>query len=663
MSNSFVFPAVSKTPGPTSRTAAEQVRPRFLSRDRVVSYARRACLILTALVIVAVAYLSAVYLLSNYTIAEAGSAGMLRFVVVVVVIKGLAMWHFGVFRSSLRYAGIPEFLALAYAQMISGILLFLGAKLSASWFGFPGLLFTVDGVIAGASLAVLLFSARVYNSERARRLVKLKKVVIIGAGDGGASILRQLLSDRNTGVRPIALIDDDPAKRGTSICGVLVAGDLTQLRSVVSENHASEIFICIPSATRAHMSRILSACRQCQVPVRTLPTLRDLVDGSVSLRDLQRIRIEDILQRDRISPDPCLTKSLLSGKTVLVTGAGGSIGSELCLQIAGANPKCLILVDKSENSLFYSHLAIAEKYPRLDAKLCLADITDLDALRAIFQQDHPEIVFHAAAFKHVGMMQLHPHEAIRNNVLGTRNVALLSLEIGVERFVNISTDKSVNPHCYMGLSKKLAELTVKELGEKSRVKFLNVRFGNVAGSAGSVLRLFKEQIKNGGPIRVTDPRATRFFMSIPEAVYLVLCAAARGKDGETYIFDMGDPINIYQLARTMSLFSGYAPEEELPIQFIGLRDGEKFHEELWESWERPQPTENPLLFVLKGKNPAPIEILKAVQDFENYLTRRDYEGLIEYIDELVPSFAQVRIPHLEVQDYSLPEVQPVEMRP
>ncbi|HKS75832.1 MAG TPA: polysaccharide biosynthesis protein, partial [Terriglobales bacterium] len=288
-------------------------------------------------------------------------------------------------------------------------------------------------------------------------------------------------------------------------------------------------------------------------------------------------------------------------------------------------------------------LSINEKAPGVETTPCLVDVTNEDQLRAVFERERPSVVFHAAAYKHVGMMELHPQEAVRNNVIGTRNVAMLCLEFGAERFVNISTDKSVNPRCYMGLSKKLAEQIVKRVGQRNQVRFLNVRFGNVAGSTGSVLRLFKDQIKKGGPIRVTDPRATRFFMSIPEAVYLILCAAARGKHGETYIFDMGEPINIYQLARTMALLSGFTPEQELPIEFIGLREGEKVHEELWEPWEKPRRTENPLLLVIEGRNPAPIDVDGAIQDLEDYLLSRDYEGLKEYIDELFPDFAAMHV--------------------
>jgi FlaA1/EpsC-like NDP-sugar epimerase len=658
MSNTFAFPAGVKPAASSSTLVGSQAAP---ARKRSLTRSLpRSAIVLLDLLVILLAYWMAFHFLSTYTAFRFGIADTPIFILLVVATKGVALWHFGVFRGSLRYAGIRELLGLSRAMFVSAVVLFVGSQLAAAESAAPVVLFILDASLCGTALGAIHFSLRLYESEKARWDVASKKVVIIGAGDGGASILRQLCMNPDSGIRPVALIDDDPAKIGSSICGIPILGDLTQLIQVVSAHQASEILICIPSLTRSRMRRILAVCKQCEVPVRTLPTLRELVDGKVSLRDLQRVQIEDVLQRDRITPDPVLTRSLLAGKIVLVTGAGGSIGSELCLQIAAGGPRRLILLDKSENSLFYSHLTISEKFPGVETQPSLADITDENLMRVIFERERPQLVFHAAAFKHVGMMQLHPYEAIRNNVLGTRVLATLALEFGAQRFVNISTDKSVNPRCYMGLSKKFAEMTVKHLGEKYQARFLNVRFGNVAGSTGSVLRLFNEQIKKGGPIRVTDPQATRFFMSISEAVYLILCAAARGKHGETYIFDMGEPINIYQLARTFSLFSGFAPEEELPIEFIGLRDGEKVHEELWESWERPHPTENPLLFVLKGTNPAPIDIVGVIQMFDGFLKTGDHDGLLHYIDYLMPNFAQGQIPRLEIQDYSS-EARMVEM--
>jgi FlaA1/EpsC-like NDP-sugar epimerase len=659
MSHAFALPAGAKAARKSSvaRSSAAPAISRTFS-----SVLSKNSIVLLDLSVVFFAYWFALRTLLAYTTLRLGMADSAIFILLVMATKGLALWQFGVFRSSLRYAGIRELVGLNGAMFLSAAVLFAASHLMAIGSPTPLALFILDASLCGLALGVVHFSLRMYESQRARRNLASKRVVVIGAGDGGASIVRQLCMNPDSGIRPVSLVDDDQKKIGSSICGVPVLGDLRRLKHIVSTQQASEILICIPSLTRAQMRKVLAACKQCEVPVRTLPTLRELVDGNVSLRDLQRVQIEDVLQRDRITPDPALTRSLLSGKVVLVTGAGGSIGSELCLQIAAAGPRRLILLDKSENSLFYSHLAISEKCPGVETHPCLADITDENLMRDIFLREGPELVFHAAAFKHVGMMQLHPYEAIRNNVLGTRILANLAIEMGAKRFVNISTDKSVNPRCYMGLSKKFAELAVKHLGEKHQARFLNVRFGNVAGSTGSVLRLFSEQIKKGGPIRVTDPQATRYFMSIPEAVYLILCAASRGKHGETYIFDMGEPLNIYQLARTLSLFAGYVPEEELPIEFIGLRDGEKVHEELWESWERPHVTENPLLFVLKGVNPAPIDIVAAVERFELFLKTRNHDGLIQYIDGLMPSFAQGQIPRVEVQDYSS-EAHLVEMNP
>lgn len=556
-----------------------------------------------------------------------------------------ALWRYGAFRFAPRHVGIPELMSILYAISAGALVAFTTCILFGVGLGEALLFAALDELFSAFFLVASNFSLRVYRSERGRRAksADLKKVVVVGAGDGGASIARQFLSDPASLVRPVAFVDDDPNKTGTRICGVPVLGRIGELARVVGSAQATEIVICIPSASPTQMSRIIGECRHSDVPVRTLPTLRELIDGNVSIQDLQSIRIEDVLQRDRVNPDPCLLGTLLAGKTILVTGAGGSIGSELCIQIAAAKPARLILVEKSENSLFYSQLNIAEKSPEVETVPCLVDVTDVDQLRAVFERERPSVVFHAAAYKHVGMMELHPHAAIRNNVIGTKNVAMLCLEFGAERFVNISTDKSVNPRCYMGLSKKIAEQIVKRIGQRHQVRFLNVRFGNVAGSTGSVLRLFKDQIKKGGPIRVTDPRATRFFMSIPEAVYLILCAAARGKNGETYIFDMGEPINIYQLARTMVLLSGYTPEQELPIEFIGLREGEKIHEELWEPWERPRRTENPLLLVIEGRNPTPIDVDDCIQDMEQLLDSRDYRGLKDYIDEQFPDFAAMHV--------------------
>jgi FlaA1/EpsC-like NDP-sugar epimerase len=560
-----------------------------------------------------------------------------------LALRCTALRIFGICERSFRHAGIADAIAIAESVGSSSLGLYLLYLVLKFRFGVfvPGSVFFGDAITLFLLLSAFHFGIRIYNFSSEHSLkaaMDSRRAVIIGAGDAGVSVLKELLDTPRSGVVPVALVDDDPAKRGTRICGVPVAGSLAALIDVLYTFHASEVLICIPSATQVQRHRILAVCRQCGVPVRTLPCVADLLNHRASSRDLRAVSIEDALLRERFVPDHSLARSLVDGKVVLVTGAGGSIGSELCKQLAAAGPARLVLVDKSENGLFYCHLGIEEAFPGLTTTPVLADVTDQHQVQEAMLREQPDIVFHAAAFKHVGMMELHPDQAIRNNVLGTRNVLTASVEAGVSTFVNVSTDKAVNPRCFMGLSKKLTELLVKETAERYGIRYMNVRFGNVAGSTGSVLRIFAEQIKKGKPLRVTDPHATRYFMSIPEAVNLILCAAALGRGGETFIFNMGNPVNIYELARTLTLFAGIVPGEELPIYFTGLKDGEKVAEELWEDWEVPQATENPQIFRLKGSNPLSIDIFAAVQRFQEFLAAHDQGGLIEYVNELVPSF-------------------------
>ena len=428
-------------------------------------------------------------------------------------------------------------------------------------------------------------------------------------------------------------------KWGRTIYGVpVLSGGIAKLSAAVAMTKAEEILICIPSASVAQMREILRACRQAGVPVRTLPSIAELLGGSVSPRDLRSPRIEDLLQREEIPVDVEATRKVVGGKVVLVTGAGGSIGSELCRQIAEARPRRLLLLDKSENSLFYVNLEASERMGAAGVKPLLIDVTNRERVSEMMRNERPEIVFHAAAHKHVGLLELHPQEAIRNNVIGTRNIAEAALEAGVCHFVNISTDKAVNPRNYMGLSKKLTELCIQELAQNCRTRFMNVRFGNVAGSTGSVLRIFWDQIQKGGPIRVTDPRATRYFMSTREAVNLILRAAALGQGGETFVFDMGEPVNIYELAKTMALFAGRTPDKDLPIEFTGLAEGEKITEELWEEWERPTPTGADRILVVNEVNPLSHGILRHIGAMEEFVRRGEGGPLLAYLRHVVPGF-------------------------
>lgn len=568
--------------------------------------------------------------------ALAGTLGLL------VAFRFGALASVRLYRRSLRYASIPDLISIAKAVTGSSILF-----CAFVWWQYPSLkipaaVFAIDWAFLQLFWGGLHFGVRVLKAQQAANRRGGRRVAIVGAGDAGIMLLKDMLFDPGSPCRPVALFDDNAKKWGRTIFGIPIVGGTKDLATLAVEKGAEEILICIPSATPAQMRQIYAACRESNIPVRTLPSLAELMDGKVSRRDLRRPRIEDLLQREEIHIDASETRKIVAGKVVLVTGAGGSIGSELCRQIAEAGPHKLLLLDKSENSLFYANLEAVERLGPGRPKPIFADLQRRERVREILLNERPDIIFHAAAHKHVGLMELHPREAIRNNVLGTRNLAVAALECGVERFVNISTDKAVQPRNYMGLSKKLTELCVQEMARQYGAHFMNVRFGNVAGSTGSVLRLFWDQIQKGGPIRVSDPRATRYFMSVPEAVHLILRAAALGKGGETFVFEMGEALNIYELAQTMSLFAGLKPGRDLAIEFTGLGEGEKIDEELWEEWERPAKTSTPGILVITEQDALAFGMSEKIGRMEELLDADDHQGLLDYLQETLPSFQSNR---------------------
>lgn len=562
---------------------------------------------------------------------------------IILAIRFLGFFWAGLFKSSLRYASLYDFLNITRAVSLSSFLIFVCVRrLNGVDSSFPFALFVLDWALLQFFLGGLHFGTRIYRSRRVFGFSNGKRVVIVGAGDAGMTVAKELVSDPKSACHPIAILDDNPQMHGATISGVPVVGGTQDLVSVAKAMSADEILICVPSATQSQMNRILTLCCQACVPMRTLPTLAEIIDGNVSQHDLRSVRIEDILRREELIPDANEIAEIVQDKVVLVTGAGGSIGSELSRQVAAAEPRELLLFEKTENSLFYIHRELHEKFPSLQIKPLLADMTTRSLVNEIFQREKPDVVFHAAAHKHVGLLETNPAESVRNNILGTRNIAVAALQNGVSRFVNISTDKAVSPENYMGLSKKITELCIQELAAQGTTRFMNVRFGNVAGSTGSVLRLFWEQIQKGKPLRVTDPRATRYFMSIPEAVYLILRAAGQGKGGETFVFEMGEPLNIYELAKSLSLLAGRAPGKELPIYFVGLRDGEKINEQLWEDWECPMPTSQKGVLMIADRHPLASGILEKISQLEAYLLANDRKALLRYLGTLIPGFVANR---------------------
>jgi FlaA1/EpsC-like NDP-sugar epimerase len=434
-----------------------------------------------------------------------------------------------------------------------------------------------------------------------------KEVIVVGAGDAAQLILREMQRNPAFGYTPIGLVDDDPRKKHVRLQGIRVLGTTAELGHLLRDRRPDELLIAIPSAPGELRQRIVQVARAEGVPVKTLPTLYDLISGDFNLAgQIRPVQVEDLLGREPVEVDTDSISSYLSGKTVLVTGAGGSIGSELCRQIARAQPKRIVLVDQAESALHDIERELVDERGFSAGIPVLADVRNRNRLRQVFERYRPSVVFHAAAYKHVPLMEANPLESVRNNVLGTRVAADLAIEFEVERFVLVSTDKALNPNSVYGQTKTLCEWIVGSHGERDEVptRFVAVRFGNVLNSAGSVIPRFRRQIERGGPVTVTDPEMTRFFMTIPEAVALVIQAGAIGGRGHILVLDMGDPIRIVDLARDMIRLSGKEPDRDIDITFIGARPGEKIHEELFAEGETWKPTAHPKIVMLEDVSPV-----------------------------------------------------------
>ena len=459
----------------------------------------------------------------------------------------------------------------------------------------PRTVWVIDGLLTLALVAGSRMLARtIIERPQSRSIVaRGREVIVVGAGDAAQLMLREMLRMPSLGYTPIGLIDDDPRKKNLRLHGVRVLGTSDELPHLLRDRRPDEVLIAIPSASGEQRARIVEMARAENVPVKTLPGLNELITGDRDLAvQIRPVQVEDLLGREPVEVDLEAIHSYLAGKTVLVTGAGGSIGSELCRQIARAAPQRIVLVDQGESALFDIERELVDERQFATGVPVHADVRDRNRMRQVFERYRPAVVFHAAAYKHVPLMEANPLESVRNNVLGTRVVADVAIEFGAERFVLISTDKALNPHSVYGQTKTLCEWIVGSHGEQDAVatRFVAVRFGNVLNSNGSVIPLFRRQIERGGPVTVTDAEMTRFFMTIPEAVALVIQAGAIGGRGRIMVLDMGEPIRILDLARNMIRLSGKEPEVDIPITFIGTRPGEKIHEELFAEGETWRPT-------------------------------------------------------------------------
>jgi len=498
-----------------------------------------------------------------------------------------------------RYASIREYITLTKA-----ILFNVAATFLVSWFIFGSMqpvsffVHWVEAMLlitAGSRLMPrLLYGHKEHKNNRSRR------ALIVGAGDCGNLIVRELLQSSGTQMNPVAFVDDDWLKHQLQLHGIPVVGGSEQIPEIVRKLAITDILISIPSATKEDISRIVDICKMTKARLKIMPLLNDLIEGKVGMNQIRDVEVEDLLGREPVKVDMHGIASYVTQKTVLVTGAGGSIGSELCRQISSFRPFQLLLLGHGENSIYTIEMELRTKFPDLKMETIIADIQDRSRIMQVFQQYRPQVVFHAAAHKHVPLMEANPSEAIKNNILGTKNVAECAERFETERFVLISSDKAVNPTSVMGATKRAAEMIIQGLSATSKSTiFTAVRFGNVLGSRGSVIPRFKEQIRCGGPVTVTHPDMVRYFMTIPEAVQLVIQAGALAGGGEVFVLDMGQPVRIVDLARDLIRLSGFEPDLDIQIHFTGIRPGEKLYEELLTQEEGISSTKHDRIFIGK----------------------------------------------------------------
>lgn len=486
------------------------------------------------------------------------------------------------------------------------------------------------------------FCKRLNNALRVffrRGFQDKKRVMIVGGGEAALLLVKEQCVSDHAKYRAVCILDDDKNKIGKHILNVKIVGDIASAPQMAKKYNVDEIFFAIPSATRQRQKEIINILKECKKPVKILPGIYELADGKVTVSQFRDVEITDLLGRDQVQVDLNQILGYIENKTVLVTGGGGSIGSELCRQIATHHPKRLIVLDIYENNAYAIEQELKRKYhDNLNLLTLIASVRDIGKMRDVFEKYRPQIVFHAAAHKHVPLMETSPNEAVKNNVFGTLNVARLADEFAVETFVQISTDKAVNPTNVMGCTKRICEMIIQTIGKHSaHTKFVAVRFGNVLGSNGSVIPLFKQQIAEGGPVTVTDKNIIRYFMTIPEAVSLVIQAGAYAKGGQIFVLDMGEPVKIYDLARHLIQLSGYEPDVDIPIVCTGLRPGEKLYEERLMAEEGLQKTENGLINIAK---PIDLDENKLWHTLDKLYAEAyaETENMKKYLADLVPTY-------------------------
>lgn len=591
--------------------------------------------------LISVVALQIAYLLRfNFEIPEKEFEKMVVAFPLVLIVRAITFLFGKIYAGIVRFTGAKDTERI-FLVVTAGSLVFFLANIISYFFSekflLPTSVIIIDWLVCIFIMVGSRLMVKFIQFEVTRGTISKSRVVIFGAGESGHIAQRTLRRDAGTRFKMIGFIDDDPKRTNTKIDGTLIyRGD--RLEEVITENKVDQLILSPLNMPTERKKQVIELCLKHNVMVRAVPPVSSWAEGELSFKQIRQVRIEDLLERNPIKLDRENIDGQIKDKVVLVTGAAGSIGSELVRQVCGFEPKLVLLADQAESPLYEIDLEIKQRFPMVASEACLIDIRNEGRVRKMFQHWKVDVVYHAAAYKHVPMMESNPAEAVLTNIGGTRNLADLALEHEVSRFVMVSTDKAVNPTNVMGASKRIAEMYVQSLNGRGKTRYITTRFGNVLGSNGSVIPLFRKQIQQGGPVTVTHEEVTRFFMTIPEAAQLVLEAGAMGTGGEIYVFDMGKPVKIIELARKMIRLSGLEPDKDIAIKVTGLRPGEKLYEELLNNQENTLPTHNPQIMIGKVKEYAYEEVAASVNELRSIVQTQDNSSLVARMKKMVPEY-------------------------
>ncbi|MBV9074097.1 MAG: polysaccharide biosynthesis protein [Acidobacteria bacterium] len=597
---------------------------------------RRLLILLSQAWLVIVTYYLSFLLRFDFSPGHSERQLLIRTLPLIVFVKLGIFYLFGLVRGWWRYVGMSDLADITKAAGLSSAILYPFIESAFRGTGYPRSVLAIDLALTILAMGGARFAVRAYT-EHAQSSAIREPALIVGAGQAGSAIVRELKHNPALRFRPIGFVDDDRSKRGIRIHGIAVLGDTADLPKLIGQHEVKCVLIAIPSATGTQVEAIIRKCRECKVEFKILPSLTERFHETASVKELRSLNVEDLLGRTPVLLDNETIRKRLENKTLLVTGAAGSIGSEIVRQAARHNPRTLVLFERSENDLFRVCSELDDRFPSLHYVPVIGDILDVGTLRDTFALHRPNSVFHAAAYKHVPMMEQNCFQAVVNNIFGTYNVALVARQFNVEDFVMLSSDKAVNPTNIMGVTKRVAELILLGL-QHENTRFVAVRFGNVLGSNGSVLPIFQQQVARGGPVTVTHPDAKRYFMTIPEAVQLVLQASTMGRGGEIFILDMGEPIRIQDLARNVIKLSGLEPGVDVPIVFTGLRPGEKLVEELLTEGEGITRTWHEKIRVLSSAEVSFEQIRQWLDSLSALVEAKNMHGLVSKLAEIVPEY-------------------------